>query len=41
MGNVLAIDIDQSGIIIYIVIETKRMDVIDLLGMAVRNTELV
>lgn len=41
MGKVLGIDSDLSGFIIYIVIETKRMDVIDLLGMAVRNTEIV
>lgn len=41
MGKVLAIDIDLSGIIIYIVIETKKMDVIDLLGMAVTNTQIV
>lgn len=41
MGKVLAIDIDMSGIIIYIVIETKRTDVIDFLGMTVRNTEIV
>lgn len=41
IGKVLATDIDLSGIIIYIVIETKRTDVIDLLGTAVRNTEIV
>lgn len=39
--EVLATDIDLSGIIIYIVIKTKRMAVTGLLGTAVRNTETV